>query len=156
MEALPVAHQVLETILGHLGFSATIEEQESHEGPCLQIMTPDNRFLIGKHGDRLDDLQYVVNRILQRKIEDPPRVRIDCDHFRVRQEEQLAAKARELADKVKADGKPLRMRPLNAYHRRLVHNALVDDDEVETVSPRGNERLKRILIRPRDQGGRHS
>ena len=42
----------------------------------------------------------------------------------------------------------MKMRPLNAYHRRIVHNALIDDDEVETVSPRSDERLKRILIRP--------
>ena len=56
--------------------------------------------------------------------------------------------ARELADKAKDSGKPMKMRPLNAYHRRIVHNALIDDDEVETVSPRSDERLKRILIQP--------
>jgi len=146
---LSAAHQILDTILGHLGFSATIEEQESGEGPCLQIITSDSRFLIGKHGDRLDDLQYIVNRILQKKMEDAPRVRIDCDHFRVRQEERLAEKARELAAEAKASGKPVRMRPLNSYHRRIVHNALLDDEEIETVSPKGSDRLKRILIRPR-------
>ena len=43
----------------------------------------------------------------------------------------------------------MRMRPLNAYHRRIVHNALVDDDEIETVSPRSHDRLKRIEIRPK-------
>ena len=147
MEPLPAAHQILDTILGHLGFAATIEEQGSEEGPCLQIMTSESKYLIGKHGDRLDDLQYIVNRIFQKKAEDPPRVRVDCDHFRSRQEEDLAETARELASQAKAGGKPMRMRPLNAYHRRIVHNALVDDDEIETVSPKGDDRLKRILIR---------
>jgi spoIIIJ-associated protein len=43
----------------------------------------------------------------------------------------------------------MKMRPLNAYHRRIVHNALIDDDEVETVSPKSEDRLKCILIRPK-------
>ncbi|MEE2734368.1 MAG: R3H domain-containing nucleic acid-binding protein [Verrucomicrobiota bacterium] len=132
----------------HLGYEVTIEEEESEEGACLQVLTEESDLLIGNHGDRLDDLQYLVNRILQKKMQDPPRIRIDCDHFRVRQEEKLITTARELADKAKDSGKPMKMRPLNAYHRRIVHNALIDDDEVETVSPRSDERLKRILIQP--------
>lgn len=149
MEALSAAHKILDTMLGHLGFTATIEEQDSPEGACLQVMTAESRLLIGKHGERLDDLQYLVNRILQKKMEDPPRIRIDCDHYRVRQEEKLVALARDLAARAKETGKPEKMRPLNAYHRRIVHNALLDDDEVETVSPKSDERLKRILIRPK-------
>tara|TARA_B100000519_G_C14191478_1_gene413340 strand:- start:369 stop:821 length:453 start_codon:yes stop_codon:yes gene_type:complete len=148
MEALSAAHQILDNMVTQLGFEVTIEEQESPEGACLQILTEESGLLIGKHGDRLDDLQYLVNRMLQKKMEDPPRIRIDCDHFRVRQEEKLISTARELASKAKESGKPMKMRPLNAYHRRIVHNALIDDDEVETVSPRSDERLKRILIRP--------
>lgn len=149
MEPLQSAHQILESILSNLGFDATIEEQDSAEGRSLQIISEESRLLIGKHGDRLDDLQYLVNRILQKKMENPPRIRVDCDHFRVRQEEKLVDLARELAEKAKATGKPMKMRPLNAYHRRIVHNALVDDDGIETVSPRGDDRLKRILIQPR-------
>ena len=148
MEALSEAHQILEAMVTHLGYEVTIEEEESEEGACLQVLTEESDLLIGNHGDRLDDLQYLVNRILQKKMQDPPRIRIDCDHFRVRQEEKLITTARELADKAKDSGKSMKMRPLNAYHRRIVHNALVDDDEVETVSPRSDERLKRILIRP--------
>ncbi len=148
MEALSEAHQILEAMVTHLGYEVTIEEEESEEGACLQVLTEESDLLIGNHGDRLDDLQYLVNRILQKKMQDPPRIRIDCDHFRVRQEEKLVTTARELADKAKDSGKPMKMRPLNAYHRRIVHNALIDDDEVETVSPRSDERLKRILIQP--------
>ena len=146
MEALSEAHQILEAMVTHLGYEVTIEEEESEEGACLQVLTEESDLLIGNHGDRLDDLQYLVNRILQKKMQDPPRIRIDCDHFRVRQEEKLITTARELADKAKDSGKPMKMRPLNAYHRRIVHNALIDDDEGETVSPRSDERLKRILI----------
>ena len=149
MEAISAAHQILENMVTNLGFSATIEEQDGEEGASLQITTEESSLLIGKHGERLDDLQYLVNRILQKKMEDPPRIRVDCDHFRVRQEEKLVATAQELAEKAKESGKPMKMRPLNAYHRRLVHNALIDDDEVETVSPKSEDRLKCILIRPK-------
>ena len=148
MEALSEAHQILESMVTQLGFKVTIEEEQTEEVACLQVLTEEGGLLIGKHGDRLDDLQYLVNRILQKKMQDPPRVRVDCDHFRVRQEEKLIDTAQELAAKAKESGKAMKMRPLNAYHRRIVHNALIDDDEVETVSPRSDERLKRILIRP--------
>ena len=137
MEALSEAHQILESMVTQLGFEVTIEEEQTEEGACLQVLTEEGGLLIGKHGDRLDDLQYLVNRILQKKMQDPPRVRVDCDHFRVRQEEKLIDTAQELAAKAKESGKAMKMRPLNAYHRRIVHNALIDD-----------ERLKRILIRP--------
>jgi spoIIIJ-associated protein len=147
MEALAAAHKILAAMIGNLGFTATIEEQDSPEGACLQIMTEESKLLIGRDGERLDDLQYLVNRILQKKMEDPPRIRIDCDHFRVGQEEELVSLALELAAQAKETGKPMKMRPLNAYHRRIVHNALIDDDEIETVSPRSDERMKRIMIR---------
>ena len=150
MEALSAAHQILENMVTHLGFETTIEEQEGDEGACLQVLTEESSLLIGRHGERLDDLQYLVNRILQKKREDPPRIRVDCDHFRVRQEEKLVETALDLAEQAKESGNPMKMRPLNAYHRRIVHNALIDDEGVETVSPRSEERLKQILIKPRD------
>jgi spoIIIJ-associated protein len=83
-------------------------------------------------------------------------VRIDCEHYRAIQEDKLSAEVRAAADAVKTSGKPFKMRPLNAYYRRLVHNALVDHPEVESVSPGGDERLKRILIRPRGQAAADS
>ncbi len=151
MEAVEQAHEILGTMLDKLGFDATIEEETTEEGPSLQISSEDSSLLIGKHGDRLDDLQYLTNRILQKRDPDAPRVRVDCDLYRADQEERLAEQARGLAEKAKESGNPMRMRPLNAYHRRIVHNALVDDPDIETVSPRGSDRLKRIEIRPKYQ-----
>ena len=112
MEALSEAHQILESMVTQLGFEVTIEEEQTEEGACLQVLTEEGGLLIGKHGDRLDDLQYLVNRILQKKMQDPPRVRVDCDHFRVRQEEKLIDTAQELAAKAKESGKAMKMRPL--------------------------------------------
>lgn len=149
MTPVGAAKKILDTMLGHLGFHPEIEIHDSEEEPCLQILTPRSELLIGKDGERLDDLQYLVNRVLKKHFPKAPRVRIDCEHYRAIQEDKLSAEVRAAADSVKASGKPFKMRPLNAYYRRLVHNALVDEPEVESVSPGGDDRLKRILIRPR-------
>ena len=113
----------------------------------LNILSPDQTLLIGKGGDRLDDLQYLTNRILRGVNDDAPRVRVDCDGFRAQQEERVRDKARGIADKVKASGDEIWMTPMNSYHRRLVHNALADDPEIESVSEDSNMRNKKILIR---------
>jgi spoIIIJ-associated protein len=72
---------------------------------------------------------------------------VDCDGYRGQQEERVADKARKLAEKVKDSGRELWMNPMNSYHRRLVHNALVDDPEIESISEDTNRRNKKILIR---------
>ena len=147
MKPAEAAKKILDTMLGHLGFMVNIEIQESEEGPCLQILTSESKFLIGKDGERLDDLQYLVNRVLRKHFPKAPRVRVDCEHYRAIQEDHLVEEVLGLAERVKASGKQLKMRPLNAYYRRLVHNALVDHPDVESVSPGGDDRLKQIAIR---------
>jgi spoIIIJ-associated protein len=146
MTTVDAATKILDTMLGHLGFTATIEHQKTHDGPCLQIHSADSQSLIGNEGDRLDDLQYLVNRILRRQFPDAERIKVDCEHFRAIQEDHLNQEVKSLAERVKANGKPLQMRPLNAYYRRMVHNILVGDPQIVSLSPEGTERLKRITI----------
>jgi spoIIIJ-associated protein len=153
MKPAEAAKKILDTMLGHLGFVVNIEIQENDEGPCLQILTSESKFLIGKDGERLDDLQYLVNRVLKKHFPKAPRVRVDCEHYRAIQEDHLVEEVRGLAERVKASGKALKMRPLNAYYRRLVHNAMVEIADVESVSPGGDERLKQISIRPKKSSG---
>ena len=147
MKPEEAASKILDTMLGHLGFNANIEVQETDEGPCLQISTSESKHLIGRDGERLDDLQYLVNRVLKKHFPKAPRIKVDCEHHRAIQEDHLIEEVQGLAERVKASGKPFRMRPLNAYYRRLVHKALVDHPEVESVSPGGDDRLKRINLK---------
>lgn len=137
-------------MLGHLGLSAAIEEEQSPEGPCLQIVTDDPEPIIGPHGERLDDLQYLLNRTLRKHFPQAPRIRVDCGNFRATHEAGLNEEVRNLAERVRASGKPVLMRPLNAYYRRLVHNALADEAGIESISPPGDSRLKRITLRKKD------
>ncbi len=152
MKAEEAARKILDTMLGHLDFPVNIEIQETEDGPCLQILTSESQHLIGKDGERLDDLQYLVNRVLKKHFPKARRVKIDCEHYRAIQEDHLVEEVRGIAERVKASGKPFRIRPLNAYYRRIVHNALVDDDAVESVSPSGDDRLKRITIKAKKTG----
>lgn len=153
MNTVESATKILDTMLGHLGFSATIEPQETPDGPCLQIHTGESKALIGRDGDRLDDLQYLVNRILRRYFPKAERVKVDCGHYRTIQEEKLNEEVRGIAERVKATGKAFQMRPLNAYYRRLVYNVLVGDAEIVSHSPEGDDRLKRITISAKQAPG---
>ncbi len=149
MTAVEAANKILDTMLGHLGFTATIEVQETEDGPCLQILTGEGQALIGEEGDRLDDLQYLVNRILRRHFPKAERIKVDCEHFRSIQEDHLQEEVRSIADRVRTTGKSFHMRPLNAYYRRLVHNVLAANPDVASHSPEGEDRLKRITIAPK-------
>jgi len=146
MTTVETATKILDTMLGHLGLAATIEVQETHDGLCLQIHATENKVIIGRDGERLDDLQYLVNRILRRQFPKAERIKVDCEHFRTIREDQMAAEIRDIAERVKYTGNPYQMRPLNAYYRRMVHHILVDDPLIQTHSPEGDERLKRITI----------
>ena len=149
MTTVESATKILDTMLGHLGLAATIEVQETDDGPCLQIHSTESKVIIGREGERLDDLQYLVNRILRRQLPKAERIKVDCEHFRTIREDQMAEEIRGIAERVKNSGQPFQMRPLNAYYRRMVHNILVDDPLIETHSPKGDDRLKRITISPK-------
>jgi len=140
------ARKILDTMLGHLGIAAEVEIETCEEGPCLQIHSPESKLLIGRDGDRLDDLQYLVNRILSKHVPKSPRVRVDCEHFRSMREDKLREEVREVAERVKESGRPFEFRPLNAYYRRIVHNVLLENPAVESHSPEGEARMKRITI----------
>ena len=153
MTTVESANKILDTMLGHLGFTATIEVQETHDGPCLQIHSGESEAIIGKDGDRLDDFQYLVNRIVRRHLPKAERIKVDCGHFRSIQEDHLNDEVKGIADRVKTTGKAFQMRPLNAYYRRLVYNVLAEDPQIVSHSPQGDDRLKRITISAKSAPG---
>lgn len=146
MNEVDAAEKILQSMLGKLGFEVEIEKEETADGPGLNIVSAEGKHLIGKNGDRLEDLQYLTNRILNKHYPDAPRVRVDCDHYRTGQEERLAETVRSVAHQVMQDGKTRKLKPLNAYYRRLAHNTLAGIDGVRSVSPPGSGRYKRIEV----------
>ena len=148
-KAADMAVKTASSILTPLGytFSLTTSPTEGEEnGVTLMISSPDARYLIGDEGDKLDDLQYLVNRLLQAEWGDAPRIRVDCDSYRERAEAKLLRRARSRAERVLQNGKPLLMERLNAYQRRLVHNELAKMEGIRTTSEETDSRFKRITI----------
>src|SRR6187402_2604621 len=97
MTALDQAHKILDTMLGYLGFVVQIEEENGEEGPTLQILTEEPDALIGRRGEVLDDIQYLVNRILQRREPQAPRIRVDVEYFRTMREDNMLEKVKQQA-----------------------------------------------------------
>ncbi|MEI8293781.1 MAG: R3H domain-containing nucleic acid-binding protein [bacterium] len=147
MNATPV--EILDTILGYLGFVAEVKEEQQEGSTTLQILTNETDRLIGPREEVMDDLQYLVNRILASQDPPQPRVVVDVQHYRSMRDDALVTKVRTLANAVRSSGKPLQTAPLNSYDRRIVHNAFKDDPEIATWSPPDDARLKRITIRKR-------
>lgn len=149
MTPLTHASQILDTMLGYLGFAVQIDQIEGPDGLTLQIHTDDSQQLIGKRGSTMEDIQYLVNRILQRHIPEAPRIRVDIEFYRSMHEDKLVDHAKELGDKVRAFGKSEMLQPMNSYYRRLIHNVFVNDPEVMSVSLDANARFKRIQLKKR-------
>ena len=143
---------LLDTMLGFLGFVVQIEETTNEGGNLkLQIYTEESRRLIGRDGETLDAIQFLLNRLLQAKDKDAEKVIVDCEHYRSMREDRIVQRVRELADRVRITGRSLQLEPMNSYERRLVHNAFKDDPDVATWSPSDSARIKQITLVKRQQ-----
>jgi len=124
-----------------------IAEMQSEGGNLtLQIYTEESRRLIGRDGEMLDAIQFLLNRLLQAKNKDAPKVIVDCEHYRSMREDRIVQRVRELAERVRITGRSLQLEPMNSYQRRIVHNAFKDDPDVATWSPSDSARIKQITL----------
>lgn len=148
MPAQPKA--TLEKVLELLGFQAAVEEHQMEDGLFLDVKTDDSGRLIGRQGQTLADLQYIVNRMLYQQDRNSPKVMLDVGGYRSQAREALVKKAQEAAEKVRRWGDVVELEPMNAFDRRIVHHALKDDPGIEThsVEVEGTDK-KAVLLRPR-------
>ena len=148
MPAQPKA--TLEKILELLGLSAAVEEHQIEDGLLLDIRTDDAGRLIGHQGQTLSDLQYIVNRLIFQQDQTAPRVTVDVGGYRTLAREALIKKAKDAAEKVRRLGDIVEFEPLNSFERRIVHQAIKDDPDIEThsVEVEGTQ-MKVILLRPK-------
>ncbi|HXB59429.1 MAG TPA: R3H domain-containing nucleic acid-binding protein [Candidatus Acidoferrales bacterium] len=142
--------ETLEKILTLLGFESTVEEQKLDDGVLLDVKTEDAGRLIGRQGQTLTDLQYITNRMLFQQDPAAPKAMVDVGGYRAQARDALVKRAQEAAEKVRRWGDAVELEPMNAFDRRVVHQTLKDDPDVEThsVEVEGTEK-KVILLRPR-------
>jgi spoIIIJ-associated protein len=139
--------ELLDTMLGYLGFVVQIEESQNEAGNLvLQIYTEESARLIGQDGETLEATAFLLNRLLQTKDRDAPKVVVDCEHYRSMREDRIVQRVRELAERVRVTGRSLQLEPMNSYERRIVHNAFKDDPEIATWSPSDSARIKQITL----------
>ena len=138
--------EIVEKILSSLGFPATVEMHELEEGLLLDIKTDDAGRLIGRQGQTLGDLQYLTNRILFQQDQSSPKVTVDVGGYRLQARDALVKKAKEAADKVRRWGDTVEMEPMGSFDRRIVHQTLRDDPDVETQSVEVDGTEKKALL----------
>jgi spoIIIJ-associated protein len=151
--SLPRARETLELMLGHLGLVFEVEEIEQGGRSILQVSTREAGRLIGRDGHTLEDLQYLLNRILNRHDESAPNVIVDVEGYRQKEKQDFLERIRELAEQVRRTGRPIVLAPLNSFDRRLVHQAFAEDPDIATESEEGTARLKQITLVPRASRG---
>lgn len=147
---MPVPKEIVEKILGSLGFPATVEEKTFDGELTLDVKTDDAGRLIGRQGQTLADLQYLTNRILFQQDQGAPKVTVDVGGYRTQAREALVKKAKDAAEKVRRFGDIVELEPMGSFDRRIVHQALRDDPDVESTSVEvdGTDK-KALLLRPK-------
>jgi spoIIIJ-associated protein len=148
-EEAALARALLERTLGSLGVAGTVMVEDAGEEVTATVTGPDLGVLIGRHGQMIDALQYLANAIAHRAVgDDRRRIVIDAAGYRARRSATLETLARRSAEQASATGRPVALEPMSAVERRLVHEALKDDPEVETASE-GAEPHRYVVVVPR-------
>lgn len=153
-EVTRVAHEVLLAVLERMGVLADVladwseaEDEEDEPALVLDIIGDDPGLLIGRRGETLRDLQYLVRLIVSRRIEGWANIIVDVEGYKQRRARTVRENARRLADRVVTTQRPAHMEPMNPYERRLVHLELRNLEGVATRST-GEGAHRRVGIYP--------
>jgi spoIIIJ-associated protein len=144
-----LARELLERVVGTLDVEARVDVTESDDEVVATVTGGDLGVLIGRHGQMIDALQYLANAMAHRAVgDDRRRIVVDAAGYRARRSATLETLARRSAEQASATGRRVELEPMSAVERRLVHEALKDDPEVETASE-GVEPNRYVVVLPR-------
>ena len=144
-DRLHAARETLERLLAGMGFEVSIDARLLDGEARLEIAGEEPGLLIGRRGETLDALEYLVDRIVNRPPHERIRIVLDAEGYRERTAEQLREMALRLAEKAARTGERIPCRPMNARDRRVIHLALRDEAGVETFSE-GEGAFRRVVI----------
>jgi len=153
-----IAKEIVSELLGHMGIQAEVVATDNpstmdsgEEDPptiFIDILGQDLGLLIGRRGEHLAHLQYIVNLVANKRLGDYTRVIVDVEAYRTRREESLIALAGRVARQVSRSGRPIVLEPMPPNERRVVHMTLREHPEVATES-NGEGQERRITVMPR-------
>ena len=142
-----ICEKFLQEVLQAMGMGeVTIVSSIDEEGALAIEMSGDNMgILIGKRGQTLDSLQYLVSLVVNKESEEYIHVKVDTENYRQRRKETLENLAKNIAYKVKRTKRSVSLEPMNPYERRIIHSALQNDKYVTTHSE-GEEPFRRVVV----------
>lgn len=129
----------------NLTVSVNVKYDEEEKNMDIDLSGDEMGVLIGKRGQTLDSLQYLVSLVINKDTEDYIHVKVDTENYRQRRKETLENLAKNIAYKVKRTKKSVSLEPMNPYERRIIHSALQNDKYVTTHSE-GDEPFRRVVI----------
>ena len=122
-----------------------IQYDEVEKSMEIDLSGDDMGVLIGKRGQTLDSLQYLVSLVVNKNVENYIRVKVDTENYRQRRKETLENLAKNISYKVKRTKRPVSLEPMNPYERRIIHSALQNDKYVTTHSE-GDEPFRHVVV----------
>jgi spoIIIJ-associated protein len=140
----------LRELLVNMGITAQVEIFKRKENILLNINGKDLGILIGKRGQTLDAIQYLVNLAINKNHIEKERIIIDVEGYRRRREETLRKLAVKLADKVKRERRKEVLEPMTPHERRIIHATLQANKDVFTYSE-GEDPYRHVIISPQDK-----
>ncbi len=143
----PAIKKFLGDVLHAMGMEAEVKVViDENEGSVdVELVGENMGVLIGKRGQTLDSLQYLVSLVANKEAEGYFRVKLDTENYRARRKETLESLAKNIAYKVKRTRKPVSLEPMNPYERRIIHSALQNDRYVSTRSE-GEEPFRHVVV----------
>lgn len=139
---------LLKNIFECMNLGVNIQTREKEQELCLDLEGKDLGILIGRRGETLDALQYLVNLSVNKNRDQKKKIIIDIEGYRNRREETLQKLALKLADKAQQRGRNVVLEPMNSQERRIIHTALQGREDIYTFSE-GEEPYRKIIISPR-------
>ncbi len=139
---------LLNKILFHMNVKATVSvnREDSQINVDIRNISPiDMGIVIGKRGNTLDSIQYLLNLFVNKDRNDYLRVLVDVQGYRKKREDTLIKLANKMAKKSRATHKPVKLEPMNPYERRIIHSALQNVSDVITYSE-GEDPYRRVVI----------
>ena len=151
-ERVEIAKELMMGLLERMEIDTVLEGFLREGDIYLEVRGDKRGILIGKHGHTLDSLQFLINRMVNKRLKEPVRVILDINDYRKRRADNLKKMAVRLGEKVKTVGHGLTIGPFNAHDRRIIHIALKEDPLLRTESL-GEGETKRIKILPKEKEG---
>jgi spoIIIJ-associated protein len=145
-EVAATAHEFLTGLLEHLGVTGEVETRIEGETTHVDVTGEDLGALIGRRGQTLDALQEITRTAVQRRLRHRVRLLLDVEGYRARRREALADHARSMAERAKERGTEIEFEPMNAYERKIVHDAVAEVDGTESFSE-GEEPYRKVIVR---------